>query len=107
MHVIIYYTPWSAVVTLFYKQAAMPALIIYYMYVSTFVWVLPYVRSRIASLLVRMLVVLLYLLFIIIHMHVYLRCYLEIYDRTLWYERPSIGYNIANIYMFDHLFDEL
>ena len=31
-------------------------------------------------------------------MYVYLRCYLEIYDRTLQYERPSIGYDIANIY---------
>ncbi len=31
-------------------------------------------------------------------MYVYLRYYLEICDRTLQYERPSIGYNIANIY---------
>ena len=31
-------------------------------------------------------------------MYAYLRCYLEIYDRILQYERPSIGYNIANIY---------
>ena len=67
----------------FYMQAAMPALIIYYMYVSTFVWVLPYVRSMIASLLVKMPVVLSHLLFIVIYMYVYLRCYLEIYDRTL------------------------
>ena len=76
----------------------MPVFIIYYMYVCTFVWFMPYVRSRIASLLVKTLVLLLYLLFIIIYMYACLRCYLEIYDRTLWYERPSIGYNIANIY---------
>ena len=76
----------------------MPAPIIYYMYVSTFVWVLPYVRSMIASLLVKMPVVLSHVLFIVIYMYAYLRCYLEIYDRTLQYERPSIGYNIANIY---------
>ena len=44
----------------FYMQAAMPALITYYMYVSTFVWLMPYVRSMIASLLVKMPIVLLY-----------------------------------------------
>ena len=36
-------------------------------------------------------------------MYAYLRCYLEIYVRTLQYERPSIGYSIANIYMYDYL----
>ncbi len=87
-----------------YMQVAMPVFIIYYMYACTFVWVLPYVRSMIASLLVRMLVVLSYLLFIIIYMYVYLRCYLEIYDSTLWYERPSIRYNIANIYIYIYIY---
>ena len=68
-------------------------------YAYTFVWALSYVRRWIVSLLVKILVLSLYLLFIIIYMYVYLRCYLEIYDRTLRYERPSIGYYIANIYI--------
>ena len=42
---------------------------------------------------------LLFILFIIIYMYAYLRCYLETYDRTLQYERPSIGYYIANMYV--------
>ena len=74
MYVIIYYPPWSAVITLFYMQAVMPAPIIYYMYVSTFVWVMPYVRSMIASLLVKMPVVLLYFI---------IYCYLHVCIFTL------------------------
>ena len=69
------------------------------MYVYVLVRLRPYVRTRIASLLVKILVLLLFILFIIIYMYAYLRCYLEIYDRTLQYERPSIGYDIANIYI--------
>ena len=76
MYVVIYYPPWSAVITLFlcYMQAAMPALITYYMYVSTFVWLMPYVRSMIASLLVKMPIVLSYFI---------IYCYLHVCIFTL------------------------
>ena len=69
------------------------------MYVYVLVRLRPYVRTRIASLLVKILVLLLFISFIIIYMYAYLRCYLETYDRTLQYERPSIGYYIANMYV--------
>ena len=57
----------------FYMQAAMPAHIIYYMYVSTFVWVLPYVRSMIASLLVKIAcsVIIFYYLSLFTSMYIY------------------------------------
>ena len=67
MYVVIYYPPWSAVITLFYMllyagsdACAYYLLYAYYMYVSTFVRLMPYVRSMMASLLVKMPLVLLY-----------------------------------------------
>ena len=67
MYVVIYYQPWSAVITLFYMllyagsdACAYYLLYAYYMYVSTFVRLMPYVRSMMASLLVKMPLVLLY-----------------------------------------------
>ena len=67
MYVVIYYPPWSAVIALFYMllyagsdACAYYLLYAYYMYVSTFVRLMPYVRSMMASLLVKMPLVLLY-----------------------------------------------
>ena len=81
MYVVIYYPPWSAVITLFYMllyagsdACAYYLLYAYYMYVSTFVWLMPYVRSMIASLLVKMPVVLSYFI---------IYCYLHVCIFTL------------------------